>query len=348
MAVNTHRGTFTSVFTLVGSSFINKHTFVPRAWCQDYSLNPCSIKCKDSVCDLYRNCLECADQNFTGGTCNRCIEGKYGSQCDLNCPLTCLSCDSATKCSLCKKGFNDITCSVKLECLDNCYNDTCLYPSICDSCKDGYFGDHCNVSCSENCRYGTCTEGGSCIGGCKDGFSGAKCELKICPVNCNCDQNNRCFGCKENYFGPSCSLTCSSCKDYQCPEHPLMTEKCNACEEGTYDATKTMGHVHVEKSTSLKVANVCLVLVPLIAQHVLHYIAVTLVLINIIMEKLVNMNVLIVRPEQTVKRLTATVGVYVPMVSLEITVMSYAMRDAKSVNVIIIVYVHLVPLEDMA
>ncbi|XP_052763610.1 multiple epidermal growth factor-like domains protein 10 isoform X2 [Mya arenaria] len=205
-----------------------------HAWCQDYSLNPCSIKCKDSVCDLYRNCLECADQNFTGGTCNRCIEGKYGSQCDLNCPLSCLSCDSATKCSLCKKGFNDITCSVKLECLDNCYNDTCLYPSICDLCKDGYFGDHCNVSCSENCRYGTCTEGGSCIGGCKDGFSGAKCELKICPVNCNCDQNNRCFGCKENYFGPSCSLTCSSCKDYQCPEHPLMTEKCNACEEGTY------------------------------------------------------------------------------------------------------------------
>ncbi|XP_052763358.1 uncharacterized protein LOC128205624 isoform X2 [Mya arenaria] len=205
-----------------------------QAWCQDYFQYPCIDKCKESECDLHGNCLECADQNFTGGTCDRCIKGKYGSQCDLNCPLNCLSCDSATKCSSCKRGFNGITCSVKLECPDNCYNDNCSSLSICGSCKNGYFGDYCNVSCSENCNNGICSQDGSCIEGCKEGFYGPRCEQNTCPVNCKCDQNNSCIGCKDNYFGPSCSLTCSSCKDNQCPEHRLMAEKCDACEEETY------------------------------------------------------------------------------------------------------------------
>ncbi|XP_052763346.1 cell death abnormality protein 1-like isoform X3 [Mya arenaria] len=222
-------------------------TLIFQAWCQDFSPYPCSYKCKKSMCDLHGNCMECADQNFTGSTCDRCIEGKYGYQCDLNCPLRCLSCDSATKCSSCKKGFNGLTCSVKMECPDNCYNDACLSSGICESCKNGFFGHYCNMFCSENCKYSTCSQDGTCINGCKEGFRGARCEQKTCPVNCN--QNNRCFGCYVSNFGPSCSLTCSLCKDNECSEHHLKAVKCVSPNGGFIGCIQAYGQFILECET---------------------------------------------------------------------------------------------------
>ncbi|XP_052763376.1 uncharacterized protein LOC128205628 isoform X3 [Mya arenaria] len=162
----------------------------------------CSRKCKDYLCDIYGHCLECADPHFLGSSCDRCINGKYGSLCHNNCPV-------------------------------NCYSD-CSSTGICKSCKDGFFSNYCNISCSENCKYGTCYRNGSCIGGCKDEFSGSRCEQKTCPINCNCDNNNSCFECDAYHFGPSCLLSCSSCKDNRCPVERLHAEKCDECATWRY------------------------------------------------------------------------------------------------------------------
>ncbi|WAR16528.1 PTPRT-like protein, partial [Mya arenaria] len=142
----------------------------------------CSRKCKDYLCDIYGHCLECADPHFLGSSCDRCINGKYGSLCHNNCPV-------------------------------NCYSD---------------------CSSTENCKYGTCYRNGSCIGGCKDEFSGSRCEQKTCPINCNCDNNNSCFECDAYHFGPSCLLSCSSCKDNRCPVERLHAKKCDECATWRY------------------------------------------------------------------------------------------------------------------
>ncbi|WAR16435.1 TENX-like protein [Mya arenaria] len=193
----------------------------------------CSNKCKDSLCDIFGNCFQCADPNFKGDNCDRCIDGKYGSQCKNNCPVNCLSCESATNCTSCTDGFKDITCSMKTECPDNC-NLFCLSNGKCESCKDGLYGEYCNMTCSQNCRYGYCNQDGSCKVGCEDGFNGSRCEQRICPPNCNCDTSNNCIGCNSNYFGPSCSLTCNTCKDNLCPVDRLNAGKCDECADGTY------------------------------------------------------------------------------------------------------------------
>ncbi|XP_052763273.1 protein draper-like isoform X1 [Mya arenaria] len=87
----------------------------------------CSNKCKEYLCDINGNCLQCADPNFIGDNCDRCTDGKYGSQCRNNCPLNCLSCESASYCTSCTDGFKGFTCSTKTECPDNCRNNTvCL------------------------------------------------------------------------------------------------------------------------------------------------------------------------------------------------------------------------------
>ncbi|XP_052764466.1 multiple epidermal growth factor-like domains protein 10 isoform X2 [Mya arenaria] len=192
----------------------------------------CSNKCKDYICDMYGNCLQCEEPNFIGDNCGRCIDGKYGSQCKNDCPVNCLSCESATNCTSCTDGFKGITCSTKTECPEYCFNNTvCLSTGKCESCKDGLYGEYCNMTCSQNCRNGYCYQDGSCKAGC---VNGSGCEQRICPPNCNCDTSNNCIECYSNYFGPSCSLTCSSCKDNICPVHRLNAGKCDECAAGTY------------------------------------------------------------------------------------------------------------------
>ncbi|WAR16473.1 TENX-like protein, partial [Mya arenaria] len=197
----------------------------------------CNNKCKDFLCDINGNCLECDDPNFIGGNCDRCIDGKYGNQCKNDCPVNCLSCESASHCTSCTDGFNGITCTTKTEFPANCYNNNntgCTSSSKCESCKDGLYGEYCNKTCSQNCRYRYCYQDGSCKAGCEDGFIGSMCDQRICPPNCNCDTSNNCIGCNSNYFGPLCSLTCSPCKHNICPVDRLNAGKCDECADGTY------------------------------------------------------------------------------------------------------------------
>ncbi|XP_052762508.1 multiple epidermal growth factor-like domains protein 10 isoform X2 [Mya arenaria] len=195
----------------------------------------CSNKCKAFLCDINGNCLQCDDPNFKGDNCDRCVDGKYGNQCKKNCPVNCISCESDTHCTSCTDEFTGITCSTRTECPDNCYNSSfCLSTGKCESCKDGLYGEYCNMTCSRNCRYGYCNQDGSCKAGCKDGFNGSMCEIKICPPNCTCNTSNNCIGCNSNYFGPSCSLTCSSCKVNVCPVDRLNAVKCDECADGKY------------------------------------------------------------------------------------------------------------------
>ncbi|WAR17369.1 LOW QUALITY PROTEIN: TENX-like protein [Mya arenaria] len=127
------------------------------------------------------------------------------------------------------------TCSTKTDCPDNCSNNiVCFSSGKCETCTDGLYGDYCDMTCSRNCMYGYCNQDGSCTAGCKDGFNGSMCEIKICPPNCICDTNNNCLGCNRNHFGPFCYLTCSSCKDNVCPVDSLNAEKCDECAGGTY------------------------------------------------------------------------------------------------------------------
>ncbi|XP_052765203.1 cell death abnormality protein 1-like [Mya arenaria] len=205
--------------------------------------NVCSNKCKDFLCDIYGNCLECDDPNFTGGNCDICIDGKYGIDCSRNCPVNCLSCVSETYCTACKDKFTEPSC-----CPENCYHDNCKIRrnGICVSCKDGFYGDYCNITCSENCMYGNCGQyQGDCKAGCKAGFYGDYCN-KTCSENCKyatCDQyNGDCIkGCKQGLYGVICNMTCSSnCKNDIC--HQSSSGECvYGCDDGYYGVSCSLG-----------------------------------------------------------------------------------------------------------
>ncbi|WAR16550.1 TEuncharacterized [Mya arenaria] len=176
-------------------------------------LHDCSGKCKGYLCEIdHGNCLECRDPNFTGGRCDRCVNGKYGSECELDCPVNCLSCESATNCTECKTGFTGIglQCLLRSDCPENCIGYKCDSTGKCDSCKDGFYGEFCMMNCPENCIDVICNRNGSCDA-CRDGFQGTFCKI-TCPQNCKqCHQDNgSCSICENQAWKKDCSRKCSS------------------------------------------------------------------------------------------------------------------------------------------
>lgn len=58
----------------------------------------------DSCAQCLLGCGSCSSSNL--GTCNNCLEGTYSDNggCII-CPMGCAECNSATQCTVCKKGY---------------------------------------------------------------------------------------------------------------------------------------------------------------------------------------------------------------------------------------------------
>ena len=158
------------------------------------------------MCDLpcFNNCKKC--QQADGG-CTECKDGFYGEQCKENCSsgcktATCLKFNGSCEC---KPRHNQIEGTECLPCPENCLN-SCNQSFYCDSCKDGYYNDDCNRTCSTNCKDDKCDRDGSCT--CKPGAPFVEC----CPENCQgrCEDLTVCNACKPGYYGRYCIETCPS------------------------------------------------------------------------------------------------------------------------------------------
>ncbi|XP_052763267.1 multiple epidermal growth factor-like domains protein 6 [Mya arenaria] len=147
----------------------------------------CSNKCKYFLCDINGNCLKCADPDFTGGNCDRCVEGKFGRVCNNDCS----------------------------SCKDNHCPEDRLNALKCDECADGMYGNLCNETCPQHCLNNVCDqENGACE--CDDDyhFENGKCIPTYCPVNCStCTSLENCTSCTDNYHsGETCEYECTHCK----------------------------------------------------------------------------------------------------------------------------------------
>ena len=126
----------------------------------------------------------------------------HGSRCSNKCPTHCESCTNNTFCPSCEAGWAGETCECNLNCSDRCgiyglcnlgcidglYGLSCgqqCKASDCTSCNQttgnctqcvaGKYGESCEKTCHSNCAMDECEIGGTCLQGCKAGFTGSTC-----------------------------------------------------------------------------------------------------------------------------------------------------------------------------
>ncbi|WAR17010.1 TIE1-like protein, partial [Mya arenaria] len=158
-----------------------------------------------NACSKSGICFACKPY-FTGSKCGSCIDGRYGTNCSLQCSLGCAG-------KVCKS--RDGTC--------NCRNY--FSGDKCDSCVDGNYGENCSLKCSQGCEENTCNfRDGTC--NCSTNYSGEQCE-----------------DCIRDRYGEGCSKTCSlGCVENTCSSADGKCDckyfykgyKCDVCEDGDH------------------------------------------------------------------------------------------------------------------
>ena len=163
----------------------------------------------------------CKSCSQTDGVCIICKDEFYGDQCEKQCNPGCkyTTCHISDGWCECKPRHNQIKGTQCLPCPENCLN-SCKQSLYCDSCKDGYYGDFCNVTCSPYCKDDKCDRDGSCT--CKPGAAFTGC----CPENCQggCDNSSVCKTCMAGYYGSYCNETCSNCMNSKCNQLIIVCE----------------------------------------------------------------------------------------------------------------------------
>ena len=87
-------------------------------------------------------------------------------------------------------------------CPTQCDSKGCYQNFKCRKCKEGFYGEICNLQCPVNCRvnnkYG-CYQSGDCES-CASGFRGFGCSSP-CPLSCKgpCDKETAICSCKPGY-----------------------------------------------------------------------------------------------------------------------------------------------------
>ncbi|WAR18067.1 PTPRV-like protein [Mya arenaria] len=158
----------------------------------------CGKGCLYNKCEKSNGQCLCKTDLFNGHYCVSCVDGKYGQDCNNDCPGSCHSCSEATACT---------------------------------SCKPGFFGSVCERKCSESCE--SCSEMGQCLT-CKTGNTHPDrqclCQKNMCSTPDSCDQ------CVSDEYYPD-SGSCCPCSLLQHCKSCRVTSnitKCIACEEGFY------------------------------------------------------------------------------------------------------------------
>ena len=218
-------------------------------------------KCQTTGVDI---CTSDTDTNDCDGiTCNSngwcidhldaytciCEAGYAGTECDIECPQNCDTCETNSKCSECVIGYmievNSPTESVCVQCPENC--DICETSTKCSACAKGYMvqvntpTESVCVECPENCD--TCTTTDKCSE-CANGWTINEasptqwdcvdldeCTSDPCQndATCNNGLNEFTCDCDTGYDGVRC--------DFECPTNCVTCEtdtKCSECATG-YD-----------------------------------------------------------------------------------------------------------------
>ncbi|XP_062567915.1 uncharacterized protein LOC134230153 [Saccostrea cucullata] len=78
-----------------------------------------------------------------------------------------------------------------MRCNSTCLNEECM--KINGHCSNGgrrgFYGEFCNLHCSEKCAQIDCRQNGTCIGGCKPHWTGQKCDI-VDLASGNCSNTN--------------------------------------------------------------------------------------------------------------------------------------------------------------
>ncbi|XP_052763475.1 protein draper-like [Mya arenaria] len=186
----------------------------------------CSVGCDGGVCNDNGSCSSCKP-NFEGNTCRKCIQGKYGATCSLDCVHENCHCTTSNGCDSCKTGFYSNNTFCQTPCSPGCRNGVCNVDGTCDcilpfhgskctECSAGYYGTNCDEMCSVGCDNKQCSKDGLCS--CRANFNGIKCDScadesygencdKICSIGCassSCDRNNGFCECDPKFTGDKC------------------------------------------------------------------------------------------------------------------------------------------------
>ena len=82
-----------------------------------------------------------------------CIQGKWGSECNQDCPIGCADCHSTTgQCEQCVVGKYGTNCNE--DCPSGCDGACDRLTANCEQCKQGFYKDTCEASCPEKCSSG--------------------------------------------------------------------------------------------------------------------------------------------------------------------------------------------------
>ncbi|WAR30166.1 PTPRS-like protein, partial [Mya arenaria] len=171
----------------------------------------CGSQCK--LCSIY--------------SCQSCYDGYWGNTCENNCYESCASCSKSNGyCFSCEPGYYVHN--------GNCYPcDThCAVCSatLCTSCRDGYWGNKCENSCTGRCSLCQKSNGG-CLS-CKPGYMGSTCD-DLCVEYClECDRlNGNCISCDKSHWGYACDACNVQCKICN------QSNGCLECNVGYYGQT---------------------------------------------------------------------------------------------------------------
>lgn len=201
----------------------DKETYGP--FCTEKCPKHCEYEEGEQKCDRETgNCNKCKIF-FEGEKCDRCVSGRYGASCEIECKQGCdiskKNCDiSSGACEFCFDGYWGSLCEYK--CGENC-RQCDKEKGVCSKCSYGYYLDdkmNC-IQCPDNCKNG-CNREGNC-NECINGYWGKKCDEKChehCKDNichqekgdCECEEffeGNNCEHCVFNHTGENCQDTCN-------------------------------------------------------------------------------------------------------------------------------------------
>ena len=221
--------------------------------CEKCSGGKYGLNC-DEVCG---NCMQGVCHMFTGECPGECESGFYGKFCNMTCNSNCSNgiCEKVSgNCSSCLHGFFGGHCN--LRCYKNCDGTCEQYTGTCNGCQENrYFGPNCTRDC-ENCK--GCNQTGYCLS-CKEEFYGDHCNIS-CPVTCGPEQlanhnstecgryDGRCKACRPGFFNYNCTEKCGD-ECYRGKGHicQISDGACVECKPGYYGS-------HCQKKCSLNCA----------------------------------------------------------------------------------------------
>lgn len=173
----------------------------------------CSPQCVHGKCILKNEALVCAcDKNFVGTTCNECIPGFSGPNCDIQCNTTTCqhgTCVNGKGCVCFSDDWGGYWDYLNPEQLCGKCKYSGMDPSkLCkkNQCLPGFYGELCDRYCNPTVtcsNHGVCDTDGNCkcYSDSSQGFwEGYSCN--ICQGNF--DESKSCKSCKEGYSGPKC------------------------------------------------------------------------------------------------------------------------------------------------